>query len=375
VSWLRHEVGLTTRYDSDRNPGLVGSLVDESGDTVPVLVRSARGERERRALLSLDPADLLASALALPADTARGAALRLLSALSPVSYTWQDGIFSRFNREPVHPGAGYQLGWTDRDGFRLLDGDTATTLVERVAHQVSSGIQGRRAGLDVSWGVSEVSTLDARADRGVRTETWPDLRGRLDGVPVGGLVGDVVQRVSLSAGVRRSRREVDYGQAAQRRVLDDRSYPLDVTLTWIGGLATGYRGALERGRGEDPTGDTERDRTTHRVSVNSAFRAPFGLNRTLERPIRFALLGSYVAERECRVPAGRDACVAFVDQLSRALSMTLDTNLGGLDVGFQASYTHRQSYVAQRRGSTQLQVSVFGRFLFEAGTLGAVLPR
>jgi hypothetical protein len=370
VSWLRHEVGFTTRYDGDRNPGFVGVLVSPEGDSVPVLVRNVRGERERRAFVSLDAADLTRG-------TAEVAPLlaRVFGRFRPLTYTWQDGIFSRFNRDAVSPGAGYQLGWTDREGFRLLDGDTATTLVDRVAHQVAWGVQGARAALDATYAWSEIATLDVRADRGVRTEIWPDLRARLEGVSVPGFVGAAVERISLSTGLRRSRREVTYGQAAQRRVLDDRSYPFDVTLFWAGGLSTGYRGSLETGRGRDPTGDTERDRVTHRVSLNSLFRPPFGLDEGLSRPIRLSILASYVAERECRVPAGREGCVAFVDQLNRALSMALDTQLSGFDVGIQASYTNRQSFVGQRRGSTQLQLSVFGQFLVEAGTLGAVFPR
>jgi hypothetical protein len=366
VPWLGHSIGFTTRYDGDRNPGFVGTTLNPQGDTVPVLVRNVRGEREVRATLSLDPGGLAAAA---------GAGATPFEWLRPVSYTWQDGIFSRFNRDPVDPGRLYQFGWLDRDGFRLLDGDTATTLVDRVAHSVSWGLAGERAGLDATYTWSEMATLDARADRSVRSETWPDLRGRLDALPVAGLSWGLIERVSLAAAARRTRREVTYGQVAQRRTLDERAYPLDLTLNWAGGMSTGYRGALETGRGRDPTGSTERDRTSHRVSLNSAFRPPFGLDEGLDRPLRLTLLVSYVAERECRLSAGRDDCVAFVDQLNRALSVALDTQMSGFDVGVQASYTDRQSFVGQRRGSTQLQVSLFGQFLFEAGTLGAALPR
>jgi hypothetical protein len=368
VSWLRHEVGFSTRYDGDRNPGFV-RRVEAGTDTVAILERNASGEREVRTLLALD-FGALAGAISGPDDEGRTGVAAVLDRLRPVTWAWSDGIFSRFNRDPVSPGNGYQLGWSGLEGYRVLDGDTAATLVERVSRQVSWGVAGERAGLDATWGESDVVTLDARADRTVRTETWPDVRARLDDLPMAGFLTTALQRVALSAGVRRSRREITYGQAAQRRHLDERSIPMDVTFTWVGGLVTGYRAELETGRGEDPTGDTERDLTRHRLSVTSAFLPPFGLGREVPRPVRLSLLASYVDERECRVPAGRSECVAFVDQINRALSMTLDTQVSDFEVGLVASYVDRQSFVGQQRGSTQFQLSVFGQFLFEAGDVG-----
>ncbi len=294
----------------------------------------------------------------------------MLRHLRPVSWTWQGGLFSRFNRDPVDPGLGYQFGWTGLGGYRVLDGDTAATLTDRSAHQVSWGVLADHLGLDATYARTEVATLDTRADRTVRTETWPDLRASVDGLPAGDVLGGALERISLSAGIRRARRQLVYGQAAQRRLLDDRSVPLDLTLAWAGGLVTSYRAGFETGTGEDPTGDTERERTTHRLSVTSSFLPPFGLAARVSRPVRLSLLASYVAERECRVPVGRPECVAFVDQLNRALSMTLDSQVRSLEVGIQASYTDRQSYVGQRRGSTQFQLSVFGQFLLEAGAMG-----
>jgi hypothetical protein len=366
VSWLRHEIGLSTRYDGDRNPGFVREFPSGS-DTLVVLERNVRGERETRALLSLDAAALAGEGW-FPGG-GEGAVVAVLQRLRPVTYTWTDGIFSRFNRDPVSPGAGYQLGWAGIGGYRFLDGDTAATVVDRLAQQVSWGVAGERASLDAAWGVSEVATLDSRADRSQRTEVWPDVRARLDNVPAGRLLGSALERLTLAAGVRRSRRNITYGQAAQQRLLTEHEYPFDVSLAWAGGLVTGYRATIEVGEGEDPTGDTERDRTTHRVTITSAFMPPFAFGGDPPRPVRLSLLGSYVAERECRVPSSRAVCVAYVDQLDRALSMNLDSQVSGFELGVQASYTNRQSFVGQRRGSTQFQLSVYGQFVFEAGDL------
>jgi hypothetical protein len=286
----------------------------------------------------------------------------------PVTWNWSDGLFSRFNRDPIDPGLRYQLGWAGADDFRVLGGDTATTLVDRQSHRMTWGLTGDGFGVDAVWSTSDVVTADARADRTARTRTWPDLRLRLDDLPVPGFAGRVLQRITLTAGVRRTLGVLTYGQAEQRRSLDDRAFPVDLSLGWFGGLTTAWAASVETGDGVDPTGDTERDRVTHRLTVNSAFLPPFGLGAG--EPVRLRLLASYVAERECRVPVGRDECVAFVDQLDRALSATLDTRVSGFEVGLQATYSNRQSFVGQRRGSTQMRLAVFGQFIFEAGALG-----
>ncbi len=173
-------------------------------------------------------------------------------------------------------------------------------------------------------------------------------------------------------------RELEYGGGgAQRRFLDEAAYPWDVSLRWIGGLTTTYRGTIETGVGEDPTGDTERDRVQHAFSLASSFLPPFGLGNRPDGPpvpVRLSVLLSYVSERECRVPRNRTICVPFLDQLNRSLTFSLDTRLSDFDVGIQGSYFDRQSFVGERRGSSQFQLSVFGQFLIEAGVLGRLTP-
>ncbi|NNK61921.1 MAG: hypothetical protein HKO98_01835, partial [Gemmatimonadetes bacterium] len=88
--------------------------------------------------------------------------------------------------------------------------------------------------------------------------------------------------------------------------------------------------------------------------------------------VRLSVLVGYVSERECRVPRNRTDCVPFLDQLNRSLSFTMDTRVSGFEVGVQGSYFDRQSFVGQRRGSKQFQLSVFGQFLIEAGRVGTL---
>ena len=59
----------------------------------------------------------------------------------------------------------------------------------------------------------------------------------------------------------------------------------------------------------------------------------------------------------------------FLDQLRRSLNLSLDTTVGGFDVGLQMSYDDRQSYVGQQTGSTQFQIGLFGQLQFSAGVI------
>ena len=371
VPWLEHEVTWSSRYDGERNTSFL-EVVEQPLDSIYRLLRNAAGERDVSTRVSFDAA-ALGRTLAGRDPTARGTAwATLLSAIQPVTFTTRDGLFSRFDRDPVDPGLAYQLGWTGRSGYLSLAGDTAATIVDQSSRQVTWGLVAGGITFDATWGVSEAATLDARADRTIRTVTWPDLRARiaLAEAPQGST--RPLQGVALGTGIREEERELVYGAGGQRRVLDERSFPWDLSLRWRGGLTTAYRGSLEAGTGEDPTGDTERDRVQHRISLTSSFLPPFGWSRNesgTAAPVRLSVLLGYVNERECRVPRNRLDCVPFIDQLNRSLSFTMDTRVSDLEVGIQGSYFDRQSFVGQRRGSTQFQLAVFGQFLIEAGAL------
>ena len=360
-SWLRNDVTWTTRYLSDRNPSFLIRREEGEASTL-TLTRTADGQRDIRATAALDLARL--SATALEGD-AEGPLALLLARLRPISLTWQDGITARFHRDPIHPGAGFQLGWVDDAKFRFVDGDTAAFLTDRAAWTLGSGILAGPLSAEVRWGLTRVQTLDTRSDRSVRVETWPDLRVSLRdlGTPWGA-------RITLGSGLQRAFRETAFGLGTeQTRTDEDLQVPAELVVGWARDASLAYRATFRAGEGRDPTGDTDRDRTTHRVSLASLLVAPPWLPLPVERPVRLALEWGYVAERDCREVMSREGCIAFVDQLARSLNLSLDTRLGGLDVGLNAGYVDRQSFVGQRTGSTQFQLGLFGQFLFEAGQL------
>lgn len=374
VTWLRHEVSWSSRYDGERNASFV-EVTPQPGDSLLELQRNALGERDLTGLVSIDPGEL---ARGFGGVEGTGSWWQTaLGVFQPITFTFRDGLFSRFDRDPVDPGAGYQFGWAGRDGYLVLDGDSAATVVDRRVRQLAWGWATGPVELDAVWSTTETATLDSRADRTIRTVAWPDLRARvqLASAPQGST--RPLQDAAVSAGVRVEERELQYGGVGQRRFLDESTFPWDISLRWIGGVTTAYRGTVETGVGEDPTGDTERDRVQHTVSFASTFIPPFGLGARAAGdpvPVRLSVLLGYVSERECRVPSNRAECVAFLDQLNRSLSFSLDTQLSGFEVGVQGSYFDRQSFVGERRGSTQFQLSVFGQFLIEAGALGRLQP-
>ncbi len=369
--WLRNDLTWTTLYGSDRNANYV--LRHElASDTVFALTRNAQAQRDWTALFSLDPGLLAESLLgaAVRGEDPGTTQLRgMLAAVRPFSATYQDGLVSRFHRDPVVPGFGYQLGLGSTDDFRFLDGDTAATLTDRASWTLSSGLRlpGGTA-LDVGYQRSEATTLDTRSDRRIDQKRWPDVRTTLPPIRLPSFTG--IQRISLSSGYTRNDRRIIYGgRGLQTRTQRDIQVPVDISITWIGSLVTSYRGAFRDGTARDPTGDTDRTDHSHRLSVSSQILPPGPWSARLDRPIRLSLLAGYTAERDCRTTVTKDRCVPFLDQIRRSLSLLLDTSVNGLEVGLQMSYDDRQSFVGQETGSTQFQVGIFGQLQFSAGVL------
>ena len=237
VPWLDHEITWSSRYDGERNASFV-EIVEQPLDSIFRLQRNAAGERDVSTLVSFDAATLGRS-LAGSDPTARGAAwARISNAIQPITFTSRDGLFSRFDRDPVDPGLAYQLGWTGRSGYLTLSGDTAATVVDQSSRQVTWGLAAAGITFDATWGVSEAATLDARAGRTIRAVTWPDLRARISVAEAPEGSSRPLQGVAVGTGIREEERELVYGDGGQRRVLDERSFPWDLSLRWRGGLTT-----------------------------------------------------------------------------------------------------------------------------------------
>lgn len=371
VSWIRNDFDWTTVYQSDRSANLL-ERTELGTDTTVALARNARGQRDWRVAVALDPAMAAQAWLGEPREGEAPEVTQVRSILrffSPISATYLDGITSRFNRDPVNPSVGYQLGWGDVDEFRAMDGDTAATLTDRSTWTLGSGVVlPGGGGVQFGYEQTDAQTLDTRSDRRTRQRSWPNVQARLPALPMPSFTG--VRAISFSSGITRTTRNVEFGgRALQRRFDEDVRVPLDISITWLSTLVTSYQGMRRTGRGQDPTGDTERDESSHRLSVNTQLLPPGGLARRLDRPVRVSLLAGYTEERNCRITSAGDECVAFLDQVRRTVNLSVDTSVGGFEFGFQLSFDDRQSAVGQQTGSTQFQIGLFGQLDFAAGAL------
>ena len=363
-SWLGGRLGWVARYGSDRNAAFA-RRVPAGPDTTVELTRNLSGDRTLSGEVRFDPAGLAGTAEDRPgflADVGR--------ALRPVVVTWTDGLAARFTRDAVDPGLGYQLGLLGERGFRVIDGDTAAVLTDRGQVRVASGFRiPGLFGVDVAWAEASLDAVDRRSRREATDRTWPDVRLRLERVPLPTVVAAAVERIGASGGILRSVTRTEFGGVAdQRRERVDRRVPVDVGIEWRGGVRTTYRATFRDGTVRDPTGETRTDGRIHNVSLSTTLR-PVWLFARLDGPLRLSVRYAYAQDVECRRTTANARCVPFIDQLNRSVNLTLDSRLSDADVGVQLSWVDRQSYIGQRIGSSQFQLLVFGRFALSSTVL------
>ena len=293
----------------------------------------------------------------------------MVDAIDPIMVTYQAGVTSIFDRDPVDPQFSYRFGFAGRDDYAALGADTATTFTDRVGWTVRSSVRlPAEFRVGMNYRLTKANTLDTRSDRTLRRETWPDLNLSLANLPVPDQ--RLIRRVSLSAGFQRIRQKTAFGGfGLQNRFQRDERIPVEIALVWGGGLSTSYRGSFTRGEGNDPTGETERNRENHTISLTGSMRAPSALAASLTRPITMSALLQYASDRNCRTTATRADCVPFLDELIRSLILRVETAVSRMDVRLQLSYTDRRSSVGLQSGSSQFQFGLFGRFVIADDTL------
>ena len=360
--WASTSVQMTTIYYSERNPDLIGTR-HTPGDTVLVLLRNVDGQRNLTAAFSLDPGRM-----------GRGGAAGRTpwwTHFDPLRITYTGGITSRFNRDAVEPGTLYELGWGRRDDFLLIGADSASTLSERDRIQFRGGV--RLPGsttIRATYDRSLNQSLDTRSDREVLQRVWPDLAGNVGDLPLPSFLSPAVTRFSLGSGYRRETRGLDFGAGAQQnRFREDHAVPLTLGMSLAGGLGLDYRGRLGWGESTDPTGDTQRRRDSHTLTATLSMRSPVRALRERGAPLRITLSLRYLEEVQCRVTSRLSPCVAFIDELERDGSLSLDSTVRDLQLGVRLRYLDRRSFVGQQAGSTQLQLNVFGQFVLTSSLL------
>ena len=354
--WARTSIDVSTIYVSERNPDLIEGYPAQT-DSVFTLLRNVDGQRNLTANFALDLGQV-------SPENRDPFVAWLVGSLDPLTFTYSAGVTSRFNRDAVEPGGVYQLGWGGREDFLMIGADSAVTLSERGRVNVRGGI---RLPLSSSFALayerSENQTLDTRSDREMLRQVWPDIRASTE-VTFRGSVSRALERVSLSSGYRKETRALEFGATtAQDRFREDREVPMSVTLDFPGGVLLIYRGRLTRGESADPTGGTTREGNTHSLVASANVPAPLAALRRQGTPLRLALDLAYSDEIQCRVAGRGSPCVAFVDQLDRVASLSLDSSWNDLEMGVRFRYLDRRSFVGQRAGLTRFQLNIFGQFV------------
>lgn len=362
---IRTSVQVTTIYLSERNADLIETR-GTSADSALTLLRNVDGQRNLVANLSVDPGRITS-------DTPGGdtGGRRLAQAFDPLSFTYSNGLTSRFNRESVRPSAIYELGWGRRDDFLAIGADTASTLSERDRITVRGGMRlPGSTSVRVSFDRARNDALDTRSDREDLRRVWPDVRATVGEVAIPGFLTQVVDRLSVSSGYRKVTRSLSFGEGTQQdRYREDREVPMSLTLALTRGVTLSYEGRMGRGESRDPTGDTRRRADAHSLLMTVLLRSPVRAFRERGAPMRVTVSARYGDELECRLPDPDSPCVAFIDQLERDVALSLDSTVRDFQLGVRVRYLDRRSFVGQRAGSTQFQLNVFGRFLLTSDLL------
>src|SRR5690606_37953327 len=91
----------------------------------------------------------------------------------------------------------------------------------------------------------------------------------------------------------------------------------------------------------------------------------------LDGPISATLTFSQQGQRQCRytMVAADEGCIAFLDHGTRSANFFLESRVREITVGMQGNYVSRLNHVGIQNGSSQFQLSFYGRFNVNAGRM------
>ncbi|MEJ2501924.1 MAG: hypothetical protein P8177_01190, partial [Gemmatimonadota bacterium] len=388
ADWLRPRLTWISRFAQSRTPSHL-DIVQTPGGPVAVLERTFNADRRFATGVIVDaPAALRAAvyppgALPSPDPGAPPPGWRLplptrivlavLRPLKPVELAWTDDVASRFDRDLAEPGLDYQLGFGGLASIRALGSDTASIALQRDGFRARSGVRiTSTLSVDVGYAESHTRTHDLRAGpRSQLERTWPDVQLAWTDPPVAEWLAAVLEGWSVSTGFVRTERTLRLdGDVARFRGQIDRTIPVEIRLGFPG-VGFSYVGSLTLADGEDPTGTTDRTSMAHALSLSGRFDAPRPLRGAIPEPVRMSFSYDYQELSQRRLVAsriGKEDPTPFIDHINRRVNLTLSSLVSQIDVGVQASWIDRLSYIGKRPGSSQFQLGIFGQFNLQAGS-------
>ncbi len=391
-AWLQPSVRWSSTYRSSRTPSLLEVQV-LGPDTLAAMRRGTGAERSVTRSVRIDPDALLRSLRrtspgeAGPGGAAPGEAAPATGApreaapnavALPVEASWTRSLASRFDRGSGAPSLARQLGWGGVDALDRIGGDTAAASLARDLFRVRGGVRlPLGAQLDAGYGSGSATVHNLGADRLQTERTWPDLRISWPVLPLPAALSDAIARAGVSTGYQwRVIHETLTGGAGELRSRTERGVPLELGLTFAGGVSASYAGQLASGWSSDATGDARTTTRDHALRMAGTFIAPAALRDRLGQPFRVELSFRQRSDRECRLrgAAADTGCVPYIDLVSRTLHLGLETALSQMNVGLQMSYDERRSTIGIRDGTSQLQLGLFGEFRLRSGEMPVAAP-
>ncbi|MGH7546055.1 MAG: hypothetical protein ACREKI_07725, partial [Gemmatimonadota bacterium] len=289
---------------------------------------------------------------------------------------WSGSVASDFRRQTEDPGFAYQLGLGSSESFRVVGSDTATRVLESEAWSAGSGlILPIGAVVSADYRIAQGNGWTPLSENASETVEWPSLQFNWSRVPLPSFVRGAVRNITLRVGYsERETRDRNLG-AEQLRLREETRIPASLSIGLAQGWTLSYAFDRSESRSVDPTGRTEGERLGHTVRVLAQLRPPASW-RELRSPIRINLGYRRDDTDQCRAlgitsvdPETPESCSSFTDLTTQNIDLTVDTDVQPFTFGLQASWRDQQSEIGQRPGSTQLNVSVFARFLFQSGPI------
>jgi hypothetical protein len=304
---------------------------------------------------------------------------KLLKGIQPISLRMNTALGSQFDRETRNPGFGYQFALGDLESFRLMGIDSAISATETGRFEARSGLKFLNgAQLDLTYSGVELQSFDQRGGARVQNDViWPNVQFSWNDLPLPQFMRTILPRLGGRASFERVRKDQSYSAlAASDRGEEEYRVPFSLNVVLPARITASYIGMWMQGDKDDPTGDVNTDGFSHQVSLSSTFKAPGGLARTMDQPIRTTVSLSQNTSSQCRfrqlgATTDEESCIPYIDFRNRTVNFTLDTYMKSMTIGLQMSYTGRQDYVGIQRGQSQFQLGLFGEFNLNVGQIPA----
>ncbi len=374
AAWLTPQFSFDTRFGFSSGASFIDS---QEADTV--LTSDFSSARSLRLSLGFNTPGLFRSLFGQDRTGALGAFLDFLDRIDVFSVTWLTTLGSTFRRQEANPGLGYQLGFGGFDDFLVQRGDSASRVNDTETLTLSSGFRlPFGAGLNVDYSSNDLFVWSTRTQSRNRRITWPNIGLRWSRLPVPGFLRGWVGNLGFRTGytVRESSNSI-LG-ANQDRGSEVTQIPLNFDIGLTTGWSISYNLTLTDEERFDATGVTFGDQTGHTVQLTGQLGALSQSGR-FRNPLRLSLRYSYNGQDLCRrlggafvgLPPdpGGPSCETFTDLVIQDLGLTVNTDIQPFVIGLQAFWRDTQSQLGQRPGSTQLEISLFGQFLFETGEI------